>query len=349
MTDRSMTLKREIRERAAALGFDLCGFTTGSPPESAPRLLDALRENRHAEMKWLARNADKRTDPGRVLPGIKSVITLAAAHAGPSGPAPRGSGVVAAYARHNDYHEVLAAPLRDLAAFIDAHTGGSARSLWYVDTGPILERDLAQRAGIGFAGKHTNLIAPRLGNWLLLSEILTTAAIEPDPPQVNRCGTCSRCITACPTGAITAPFILDARRCISYLTIELRGAIPEPLRPAIGNRIFGCDDCLAACPWNKFAREGRLLSAAARPDLRSLDLLEVLGMDAQNFKQRFSGTPMERTRRNGLRRNACVALGNTAGTEALPALRVAASDADPIVAEHAAWAVRRIEDGQAKR
>jgi epoxyqueuosine reductase len=250
---------------------------------------------------------------------------------------------VARYARFSDYHEVLATQLKALAAYIDQLGGSGTRSLWYVDTGPILERDLAQRAGLGFVGKHTNLISRQLGNWFFIAEILTTLALEPDAPETNHCGTCARCLSACPTRAITAPFQLDARRCISYLTIELKGPIPVELRPLVGNRIFGCDDCLAACPWNKFARAGRLMKAHARPELGVPDLLELLSLDEAGFKRRFVGTPMLRAKRRGLLRNVCVALGNIADTTALPALQRAAADPEPLIAEHARWASAQIQ------
>jgi epoxyqueuosine reductase len=219
----------------------------------------------------------------------------------------------------------------------------NVRSLWYVDTGPVLERDFAQRAGIGFVGKHTNLISRRLGNWIFLAEILTTLELEPDAPEKNRCGKCSRCIAACPTDAITAPFQLDARKCISYLTIELKGAIPVEFRKAIGNRIYGCDDCLAVCPWNKFAREGNLMKASARPDMNSLDLIELLSLDEKDFKLRFAGSPILRTKRRGFLRNVCVALGNVGDKSALPALEKSTHDAEPLIAEHARWAISEIE------
>jgi epoxyqueuosine reductase len=212
-----------------------------------------------------------------------------------------------------------------------------------VDTGPLLERDLAQRAGLGFVGKHTNLISRQLGNWIFIAEIITTLELEPDAPEKNRCGSCSRCISACPTAAITAPFQLDARRCISYLTIELKNAIPLELRSAIGNRIYGCDDCLAACPWNKFAREGNLMKEHARTDLRTPDLLELLSLDNAGFKSRFAGTPILRTKRKGLLRNVCVALGNIGDETALPALKKAAEDLEPLIAEHARWAIEQIQ------
>ncbi len=302
-----------------------------------------------AGMEWLARNSSKRLDPQLVLPGVRSVVTLAVSYAVPDRPRAEdpSRGVVARYARYRDYHDVLAEPLRELAALLDVLGGPGARSLWYVDTGPILERDLAQRAGLGFVGKHTNLISRRLGNWFFLAEILTTLELEPDAPEGNRCGRCTRCLEACPTGALPAPFTLDARRCISYLTIELKGSIPEALRPLIGNRIYGCDDCLAACPWNRFAQEASLLKAHAREDLAEPDLLELLGLDAAAFKARFAGSPVLRTKRRGLLRNVCVALGNVGGPEALPALERAASDPEPLIAEHAAWAAGQIRQRQA--
>jgi epoxyqueuosine reductase len=260
----------------------------------------------------------------------------------------RSSGVIARYARFADYHDVLAERLKQLTAFINEFGAPATRSLWYVDTGPILERDLAQRAGVGFVGKHTNVISRRLGNWVFLSEILTTLELEPDSAEKNRCGSCSRCLSACPTGAIRAPFQLDARLCISYLTIELKGSIPVELRPAIGNRIFGCDDCLAACPWNRFARAGRLLKEHGFPELDKSDLLELLALDEAGFKKRFAGTPIIRAKRRGLLRNVCVALGNIGDASALPALRRAGQDPEPLIAEHARWAVEHIGNRRTK-
>lgn len=229
-----------------------------------------------------------------------------------------------------------------MTQFIGEAGGPDTRSLWYVDTGPILERDFAQRAGIGFVGKHTNVISRKYGNWIFLAEILTTLEFEPDAPEINHCGKCSRCIAACPTAAITAPFQLDARRCISYLTIELKGPIPEEFRRAIGNRIYGCDDCLAACPWNKFAREGHLMKSLERKDLAQPDLMELLALDDQAFKARFAGSPILRTKRRGLLRNVCVALGNVGDASALPALEKACHDAEPLIEEHARWAITQI-------
>ena len=292
-------MNEKVRLRARELGFDDFRITTAAAPESGERFREWLADQRHGQMAYLHRNAEKRVDPQKVLPGAKSILTLASSYEGPkkTRQVVERSGVVAAYALYQDYHDVLGTQLKHLCEFLNNLGGPTARSLWYVDTGPLLERDLAQRAGLGFIGKHTNLISRRLGNWIFLSEIITTVELEPDPSETNRCGCCTRCISACPTNAITAPFQLDARRCISYLTIELKGPIPEQLRPAIGNRIYGCDDCLAACPWNRFAQEGRLMQSHARPNLAEPNLLELLSIDEVEFKSRFAGTPIQRAKR----------------------------------------------------
>ncbi len=342
-----------VRNRALELGFDACRITDASPPASALHFRKALDEGRHAEMHWLARNADKRVEPDRVLPGVRSVVVVAASYGHAmteklrtASGEPRG--VVAGYARHPDYHEILAAPLAALASELMQLGPPGSRALWYVDTGPVLERDLAQRAGLGFVGKHTGLISRGLGNWFLLGEVLTTVSLEPDASEHNHCGSCSRCLSACPTGALPAPFTLDARRCISYLTIELKGSIPEPLRPLIGDRVFGCDDCLAACPWNRFARAGTLLSRHHRPDLARPNLKDWLKMDEPTFKVMFAGTPMLRTKRRGLLRNVCIALGNVGDVAAMPDLERASRDPEPLIAEHARWALDRIEERRRK-
>jgi epoxyqueuosine reductase len=330
-------MKEKIRRCALELGFDDCRFTSADSPESAEQFQNWLSQKKHGEMDWLERNMTKRVDPQKVLSGAKSIITLAASYEIEN----QKSGGVARYARFDDYHDVLAKHLKLLAELIN-QLGDKTRSLWYVDTGPLLERDFAQRAGLGFVGKHTNLISRKLGNWIFLAEILTTLELNPDAPEKNHCGKCSRCISACPTNAITAPFQLDARRCISYLTIELKGSIPIEFRKAVGNRIYGCDDCLAVCPWNRFAREGKLMKAHARNDLEQPDLIELLSLDESNFKSRFTGSPILRTKRRGLLRNVCVALGNVGGESALPALEKSAHDSEPLIAEHARWAISEI-------
>jgi len=352
-------MKEAIRQRALELGFDDCRFTTAAAPASAEQFQNWLAGNNQGEMAWLERNAEKRVNPQKVLPGARSVVALAASYemsrssqhkeaptedSKTSGITSAATiGIVARYARFDDYHDVLGERLKALAKFIDLVADRKIRSLWYVDTGPVLERDFAQRAGLGFVGKHTNLISRKLGNWIFLSEIITTLELEPDAPEKNHCGKCSRCISACPTNAITAPFQLDARRCISYLTIELKGSIPVEFRKAIGNRIYGCDDCLAVCPWNRFAREGSLMKTRARKELNSPDLIELLSLGEKDFKSSFAGTPMLRTKRRGLLRNVCVALGNVGSECALPALAKATHDAEPLIAEHAQWAIEHIE------
>lgn len=343
-------MKEDIQERARALGFDACRFTTATPPDHHEHFSLWIAAKQHGEMGWIELNANKRVDPQQVLSGAHTIVTLAVSYARQPGnvsasiSTPRAhTGVVARYAQFTDYHDVLVDSLKQLTEYINHLGGPQTRSLWYVDTGPLLERDLAQRAGIGFVGKHTNLISRELGNWFFLAEIITTAAIEPDVPEKNRCGTCTRCISACPTNAIRGPFQLDARRCISYLTIELKGSIPVEFRAAIGNRIYGCDDCLAACPWNRFAQEGKLMKDHARADLEMPGLLELLALDAQAFKTRFAGSPILRTKRRGLLRNVCVALGNVGDASVLPALQKTLQDPEPLIVEHAAWAISQIQ------
>ena len=367
-------MKEKIRQRALESGFDDCRFTTAAAPASAVQFQNWLAGKQHGEMAWLERTVPKRTDLQSVLAGARSVICLAASYGShsstsligvqldaaaifsPSPPqkeerggeresasAPSCAPLIARYAQFTDYHDLLGERLKELTQFVNQLGGAETRSLWYVDTGPVLERDFARRAGLGFVGKHTNVISRRFGNWILLAEIVTSLELEPDAPEKNHCGNCVRCIEACPTRAITAPFQLDARLCISYLTIELKGSIPIELRPAIGNRIFGCDDCLAVCPWNRFAREGKLMKQHARPDLAAPDLIELLQLDEPGFKSRFAGTPILRTKRRGLLRNVCVALGNTGAPSALPALQKAANDSEPLIAGHARWAMEQIQ------
>lgn len=340
-------MKQRLQAQARALGFDACRITTADPPAGAEHFRQWLAAGRHGQMGYLARNAHRRAEPGAVLLGARSVITLAVSYQRPglaeerrAADAP--AGVVARYARFTDYHDVLAERLARFTALVNELGGPNTRSIWYADTGPVLEKDIAQRAGLGFIGKHTNLISRGLGNWFFLAEVLTTLELEPDPPERNRCGSCARCLAACPTHAIVAPFQLDARLCISYLTIELKTAIPLELRPAMGNRIFGCDDCLAVCPWNRFAREGEIMRQHVRTDLDEPDLVTLLGLDEAGFAQRFRSTPLSRAKRRGFLRNVCVALGNVGTPTALPALERATRDPEPLIAEHAEWAVARI-------
>jgi epoxyqueuosine reductase len=293
-------------------------------------------------MGYMAKNAAKRVDPSKVLANARSVVVVGlnyfaeppGAGAGPV------DGRVARYAwGRSDYHDVMGEKLKRLASAIDQCGGPGTRSLWYVDTGPILERDFAQRAGIGFIGKHTNLINRGLGNWILVGEVLTNLPLPSDQPEGEYCGTCHRCIDVCPTRAIVAPYQLDARLCISYLTIELKGAIPTELRPLIGDHVFGCDDCLEVCPWNRFAK----LSPAREFQRRDMPpLTEFLSWDEQRFRDFFQGTPILRIKRRGFLRNVCVVLGNVGDESALPALERVALDAEPLVREHATWAIEQV-------
>jgi epoxyqueuosine reductase len=339
-------LKREIVERAKALGFDSCRIAAATPARHGEEFRAWLDAGAAGEMDWLARGEEKRCDPQQVLPDARSVIVVAlnywqgnTALRAPWGRRPpHATGRIARYAWGEDYHDIMLAKLEQLSAFLDDHGG---RQKCYVDTGPILERDYAADAGIGWHGKSTMLIDPKLGTWFFLGEILTTLELPPDAPQPARCGTCTRCITACPTGAITDAHRLDARRCISYLTIELKGAIPLELRPLIGDRIYGCDDCLDACPWNRFAEVSREAAFAARPAI-GMPLRDYLALDDAQFRALFRGSPIKRIKRRGLLRNVCVALGNTGDATDLPALQRAARDSEPLIAEHALWAIDRI-------
>ncbi len=326
-----------IKARAAALGLDVCGVTGADPARHAAFYRQWTAEGKAGEMQWLAREPERRTDPRIVLPGARSLIVAGVNYWQPQ---PRGRGRIARYALGEDYHHVLLEKLESLAAEI---IGNGEKAKVYVDTGPVLEKPLAERAGIGWQGKSTMLIHPRLGPWLLLGEIITTLELEPDAPHRDHCGSCSKCITACPTGAITAPYQLDARRCIAYLTIELKGSIPEELRPLIGDRVYGCDECLDVCPWNRFAqttRETRFL--AGETDEKRDPLHALLEISAPEFKRRFARSPILRVKRRGLLRNVCVVLGNIGTADDLPALEKAARHEEPLVREHAAWAIRQI-------
>ena len=339
-------IKAGLLRRASAVGFDLCRIAPAAEPRHAKEFRAWLDSGSGADMDWIARGAEKRCDPQKVLPGARSVIALAMNYwqgdqKGRSG----ARGRIARYAWGDDYHEVMEKKLRELDALLAAAGG---RQKIYVDTGPVLERDFAAEAGIGWHGKSTMLLNRQLGTWFFLGEIFTTLELPSDPPQVPRCGSCTRCIDACPTGAITAPHQLDARRCISYLTIELKGSIPLEFRPMIGDRIYGCDDCLDACPWNRFAQVSRESAFAARPAVERMRLRDFLALDDGQFREMFRGSPIKRIKRRGFLRNVCVALGNVGTRDDLPALAGAARDCEPLIAEHADWAIERIEQRSRK-
>ncbi|MEI6871670.1 MAG: tRNA epoxyqueuosine(34) reductase QueG [Verrucomicrobiota bacterium] len=336
-------LKAAIQTEAARLGFDACRFAPAVAPPHADAFKAWLEEGRNGEMAWMAKNADRRTDPQLVLPGAKTVIVVARNYSPVSTPATESPAdyAIARYAWGEDYHEVLTPRIRQLETVLEAH-GGRQRS--YVDTGPMLERDYAALSGLGWHGKSTMLISRDLGAFFFLGAMLTTLELPPDPQAVDRCGSCTRCIDVCPTHAITAPHQLDARLCVSYLTIELKGSIPEELRPLIGNRIYGCDDCAAICPWNRFAQASTESRFAARPFASQWRLRDFLALDAAEFRALFRGSPILRIKRKGFLRNVCVALGNTGDLQDLPALERAAQDPEPLIVEHALWAVKQVRE-----
>ncbi len=344
-----LKLSAQAKFLAREAGFDEAGIAVLDPLRATPeagRFTRWLARGRHGAMAYLARDPERRLDPGRVLPGARSILCVALNYWRPreeAAPAP-GTGRVARYARGRDYHKVFAARLKDLERRLGEAFPG-VRTRRYVDTGPVLEKLWAERAGLGWRGKHTNLVSRTRGSWLLLGEVLLDLELHPDEPGGDHCGTCTRCIDACPTGAITGPYRLDARLCISYLTIELRGSIPVELRPLIGDRVFGCDDCLEVCPWNRFAAEAREAGFRPRPGSAAPLLVELVGMSEAAFLARFAGTPVMRAKREGLARNACVALGNTGGPGAREALAAAREDPSPVVREHAAWALERLAAG----
>jgi epoxyqueuosine reductase len=300
-------------------------------------------------MGWLADRTDQRSHPQALWPEARTVICLGLSYAPAGDPlAPLGRpdcGTVSAYARHRDYHDVLKGRLKHLAQFMASRFGQGGKV--FVDTAPVMEKPLAQAAGLGWQGKHTNLVSRRHGSWLFLGEIYTALEIPPDPPHADRCGTCTRCLAACPTDAFPAPYRLDATRCISYLTIEHPGPIPHALRPALGNRIYGCDDCLAACPWNRFAAATREAKLQARPDLLAPRLGDLAALDEAGFRARFAGSPIRRIGRVRFVRNVLVAIGNSRDPALLPDAVRLTSDPDDVVSDAAIWAVARLQSGDA--
>ena len=341
-------LARLAKAHAYALGFDLAGIAALGPADTADAFDAWIGAGHAGVMHYLERSAAKRRDSRRPKPGTTHAIVVALDYGGrePSGP-------VARYARGDDYHDLIEARLRELHARLESDTGRKIAGKPYVDTGPLLERDLARRAGLGWFGKNTNLLNPALGSFFFLGALVLDLELESDAPfEADRCGTCTRCIDACPTNAIVAPRELDATRCISYLTIELREEIPHELRKPIGELIYGCDICQDVCPYNhKFARELSEPSLAARPAIAGKDAptlaRELLAMSLPEFSAAFKGSPMKRAKLRGLKRNAAVVLGNAGDPSAVPALTAALSDNEPLVRSHAAWALGRIGSAQA--
>ena len=333
----------QVKHWAAEAGFDDCRFAKAGTASHAQEFLNWIEHGKHGDMAWMERNPHRRCDPREVLPGCRTVICLALNYYPGNTPFPEnhsGGYRIARYAWNNDYHDLIEKKLRELDHKLQS-LGGTQK--FYVDTGPILERDFASDAGLGWNGKSTMQIHRQLGTWFFLADILTTLDLTPDAPTRDLCGSCTRCITACPTQAITAPRQLDARRCVSYLTIEHKGPIPHKFRRAIGDRIYGCDDCLQACPWNRFASTSREASFHARESVFAMRLRDFLSLTDESFRALFAKSPIKRIKRHAFLRNVCVALGNTGTTDDLPALRQSAQDPHPLVAEHALWAITEIE------
>jgi epoxyqueuosine reductase len=338
-------LEDRLRQQAHALGFELVGIAPAAPADGFDRLRDWLARGFAGTMDYMRRHAEARRDPASVLPEVRSVVMVGINYlrrGAEEGPPRRGR--VARYARGADYHDVLRERLARLLAWLQGERPG-CRGRGVVDTAPLLERDFARRAGLGWFGKNTMLLNKRLGSYFFLGALLVDLDLRPDVPfEAAHCGTCTACLDACPTAAFAGPGLLDARRCISYLTIELKGPVPEDLRPGIGDWVFGCDVCQEVCPWNRKAPSGTDPALGGRADLESLDLIELLGMSPEEFRRRFRGTALTRARRRGLLRNAALVLGNAGSSAALPALRRALEDPEPLVREAAAWAIRRIEN-----
>jgi len=345
-----VTLTQAVKDEARRLGFSLAGVTTPEPPPHLSALENWLSLGRHASMKYM--RDPRHRDPLQLFPGCRSILVLAVRYPNPGTCSrdenpPATTGCVAAYAWGQDYHLVLPGRMEQLVSFIEAQVGSRVQHRCTTDSAPLLERDLAQRAGLGWIGKNTCLIHPRKGSFFLLAEILLGIELDADPPfTADRCGRCTRCITACPTGCILPDRTLDARHCLSYLTIENKHEIPVNLRQQIGNHIFGCDICQQVCPWNRFADQVDDPPFQARANLPHPELITELSLSQQEFDRKFAGSPILRSKRSGYLRNVAVALGNSRDTQALPALEKALDDPEPLVREHAGWAWKQIRSNE---
>jgi epoxyqueuosine reductase len=341
----SAAIKAAIRDEALRLGFDAVGFAAArAAPEARAHLLAYLDQGYHGDMGWLAARAAERADPQALWSEAKSVVMLGLNYGPADDPlaplAERERGSISVYARGRDYHDLLKSRLKALARFIDGRWPGALKL--FVDTAPVMEKPLAEAAGLGWQGKHTNLVSRGFGSWLFLGEIYLALELPPDAPETDHCGACRRCLDICPTAAFPAPYRLDARRCISYLTIEHKGHIAAELRPLIGNRIYGCDDCLAICPWNKFARPTREAGFAPRAGLSAPLLAELAALDDAAFRRLFSGSPVKRIGRDRFLRNVLIAIGNSGEPRLVAVLRPLLDDASPLVRAMAVWALARL-------
>ncbi len=342
---RLATLTAFVRSEAEAQGFDLCRITRpDSIPEAKDRLGIFLDEGRHGTMEWMAETRDRRGDPRTLWSDVRSVVVFGLNYAPDEDP--RGilekpdKAAISVYARNRDYHDVIKGRLKEIATRFAARAGADVKV--FVDTAPVMEKPLAAAAGLGWQGKHTNLVSREHGSWLFLGSMFTTAELAIDAAEKDHCGSCRACLDACPTDAFPAPYQIDARRCISYLTIEHKGPIDPALRPLIGNRIYGCDDCLAACPWNKFASEASEMKLRAREDLKEPSIADLLTLDDPGFRAFFSGSPVKRIGRDRFIRNVLIAAGNSGDAQLIPQCRLLASDASPVVRAMSIWALARL-------
>nr|WP_294546339.1 tRNA epoxyqueuosine(34) reductase QueG [uncultured Rhodopila sp.] len=334
-----------IREHALRIGFDAIGFCRAElGHESRDRLESFLRAGYYGDMGWLADRTEQRSQPRSLWPGARSVIVVGINYAPPDDPLAvtrqKDRGAISVYARNRDYHSIIKGRLKHLAQMMASRFACQVKV--FVDTAPVMEKPLAQQSGIGWQGKHTNLVSRVHGSWLLLGEIYTDLELQGGAASSDRCGSCSRCLDICPTKAFPAPYRLDATRCISYLTIEHRGPIPQELRPMIGNHVYGCDDCLAVCPWNKFAKPTCHEKLIERTDLAAPQLAELARLDDQAFRAKFAGSPIKRIGRNRFVRNVLVAIGNSGDRALMTIADALRQDPDPVVAEAAGWAVLRL-------
>ncbi|MEM7075285.1 MAG: tRNA epoxyqueuosine(34) reductase QueG [Pseudomonadota bacterium] len=345
--DGAAALKSRLVDQALSEGFEACRICDPAAlPDVPGRLKEFLDKGRHGQMTWLEARAAWRGDPRQLWPDVRSVIMLSENYAPASDPlvtlAQRDAGTISVYARHRDYHDVIKKRLKRLARWLIAEAGGEVKV--FVDTAPVPEKPLAEAAGLGWQGKHTNLVSRSHGNWIFLGAIFTTLDLESDAPEEDHCGTCRKCLDVCPTDAFPEPYKLDARRCISYLTIEHKGPVDEALRALMGNRIYGCDDCLAVCPWNKFANLAKEQRYHAREDLQAPALAELVQLDDATFRNKFSGSPIKRIGRDRFVRNVLYAIGNSGQPHLRAAAQRLCGDPDPTVADAARWAVARLDE-----
>lgn len=339
------TLTAFLKSEAADKGFDICRITRPDAiPEAPARLRQFLAKGAHGTMEWLAETAERRSDPRVLWSDVRSIVMLGMNYGPEDDPrailSRRDRGAISVYAQNRDYHDVVKGRLKEVATRFAARAGEDVKV--FVDTAPVMEKPLAEKAGIGWQGKHTNLVSREYGSWLFLGSIFTTADLDLDEPERDHCGSCRACLDACPTGAFPAPYQIDARRCISYLTIEHKGPIEPELRPLIGNRIYGCDDCLAACPWNKFARSASEMKLKPRDDLKEPELSFLLTLDDAAFRAFFSGSPVKRIGRDRFVRNALIAAGNSGDKGLIPHCKALTRDASPTVRGMAIWALSRL-------